>query len=212
MKFNLINMERYERKEHFCHYKNNVNCSYSLTANIDVTKLIDDIKKYNYKLYPTFIYVVSKAVNSMKEFKMAVNEDGQLGFFDEVSASYLIFHDDDKTFSCAFTKYNTDFKTFYKNITDDMEKYKDVKGFETIKSESNSFPVSCLPWLNYTGFNLNLPVNVNFYAPIITWGKYVNNNGKIEMPVTIQINHAVADGYHTSMLFKNIQDICLSLF
>jgi chloramphenicol O-acetyltransferase type A len=41
--------------------------------------------------------------------------------------------------------------------------------------------------------------------------KYVNNNGKFEMPVTIQINHDVADGYHTSMLFKEIQDTCLSL-
>lgn len=210
MKFNLINMEKYERKEHFNHYANEDICSYSLTSNINVTKFINEIKKNNYKFYPAFIYVVTQAVNSMKEFKMAVDENGKLGFYDEVSASYVIFHEDDKTFSCAFTKYNSEFNIFYKNITDDMERYKDVKGFETIKSDLNSFPISCLPWLNYTGFNLNLPVNGNFYAPIITWGKYKNNNGIIEMPVTIQINHAVADGYHTSMLFEKIQEGCLS--
>lgn len=212
MIFNVINMEKYERKEHFYHYANKNNCSYSLTSNIDITKLISNIKKHKYKLYPTFIYIVSKAVNSIKEFRMAVNEKGELGFYDKVSASYLIFHKDDKTFSCAFTKYNEDFIEFYKNIIQDMEKYKDIKGLEVVKSEPNSFPVSCVPWLNYSGFNLNLPLDINFYAPIITWGKYINIHGKINMPLTIQINHAVADGYHTSMLFQKIQDIANSMF
>ncbi|MFD3157214.1 CatA-like O-acetyltransferase [Haloimpatiens sp. FM7330] len=211
MKFNIIDMNKWERREHFQHYDKGDNCSYSLTSNIDVTKLVCNVKQKKLKFYPVFIYIVTKAVNSMKEFRMALDKDGNLGFYDEVSASYTIFHEDDKTFSCAFTKYDSDFETFYKNITDDMEKYKDVKGFQIVKSEPNSFPVSCVPWLNYTGFNLNVPIDINFYAPIITWGKFVNNNGKLEMPLTVQINHAVADGYHTSMLFKEIQDICLFL-
>lgn len=208
MNFKIIDMEKYERREHFEHYAHKCNCSYSLTANIDVSALVEKIKGDNLKFYPTFIYIVTKAVNSIKEFRMAVNEKGELGVYNEVSASYVIFHNDDKTFSSAFTRYNSEFQKFYKDITDDMENYKDTKGYETIKSDPNNFPVSCLPWINYSGFNLNLPIDGNFYAPIITWGKYENVNGKLLMPITVQINHAVADGYHTSMLFKQIQQIC----
>lgn len=211
MNFTLINMDTYERKEHFYHYKNINNCSYSLTYSIDVTNLIEKCKKYNYKFYPTFIYIVSKSINSIKEFRMTLDDNGNLGFYDEVSASYLIFHKDDKTFSSAYTKYNSNFKIFYTNIIKDMEKYKDVKGFEVIKSPKNTFPVSCLPWINYTGFNLNIPNEINFYAPIITWGQYIIKEDKLEMPITIQINHAVADGYHTSMLLKKIEHLCNNL-
>lgn len=210
MNFRIIDMDKYERREHFEHYAYINNCSYSLTANIDVTQLVEKIKKDNLKFYPVFIYIVTKAVNSIKEFRMAVNDKDELGFYDEVSASYVIFHNDDKTCSNVFTKYNSDFQKFYKAITDDMKNFKDTKGFETIRSEPSSFYVSCLPWISYSGFNLNLPVNGNFYAPIITWGKYENVNGKILMPLTVQINHAVADGYHTSMLFNDIQQICFS--
>lgn len=211
MKFNKIDMDKWERKEHFQNYNYKNKCSYSITSNIDITKLIFNIKKRNLKFYPTFIYIVSRAVNSMKEFKMGLDESENIGFYDEVSPSYTIFHDDDKTFSCIFTEYNSDFETFYQNVSNDMKKYKNVKGFELVKPEPNAFPISCVPWLNYTGFNLNVPIDINFYAPIITWGKYTNNNGNFEMPLTVQINHAVADGYHTSMLFKKIQDDCSNL-
>ncbi|MBU3109832.1 CatA-like O-acetyltransferase [Clostridium gasigenes] len=36
-------MEKYERRENFEHYVYRNNCSYSLTANIDVTQLVEKI-------------------------------------------------------------------------------------------------------------------------------------------------------------------------
>ncbi|MDE6863090.1 MAG: chloramphenicol acetyltransferase, partial [Eubacterium sp.] len=52
MKFEMIDLEKYERKEHFIHYLNKVPCSYSITTNIDITELIPIIKEKEYKLYP----------------------------------------------------------------------------------------------------------------------------------------------------------------
>lgn len=36
--------------------------------------------------------------------------------------------------------------------------------------------------------------------------KYEEINSKLVMPTTIQISHAISDGYHVSMFFKNLQD------
>lgn len=40
MSFKIIDLGKYERKEHFIHYLNNVPCSYSMTVNIDITDLL----------------------------------------------------------------------------------------------------------------------------------------------------------------------------
>jgi chloramphenicol O-acetyltransferase type A len=73
--------------------------------------------------------------------------------------------------------------------------------------QKNSFDTSCLPWIKYTSLNLEIPINHKHYAPIITWGKYEKEWNGINMPLTIQINHAVADGYHIGLFFKEIQRI-----
>ena len=51
MSFKIIDLEKYDRKEHFIHYLNNVPCSYSMTVNIDITDLLKLTKERNYKLY-----------------------------------------------------------------------------------------------------------------------------------------------------------------
>ena len=50
MKLNLIDLEKYERQEHFIHYLKNVPCSYSMTVNIDITELLKLLKEKHYKL------------------------------------------------------------------------------------------------------------------------------------------------------------------
>jgi chloramphenicol O-acetyltransferase len=37
-------------------------------------------------------------------------------------------------------------------------------------------------------------------------GKYECENGKLVMPLTMQIHHAVADSFHTARFFKDVED------
>lgn len=48
-----------------------------------------------------------------------------------------------------------------------------------------------------------------FLFPIVTWGKFFKEDEKIIMPLTIQVHHAVADGYHCSLFFSDVNEICL---
>ena len=208
MIFTKIDFDTWERRDYFLHYDQQVNCFHSTTANIDVTDLMKVIRKHNFNFFRTFIYIVSRAVNSIPNYKIGLDEHNNLGFYDFISPSYLLFHQDTKTFSCASTEYDNDFALFYKRITGDYEKYKDVHGLFVTDIPRNTFDTSCIPWVKYTGFELNLPIQNKHYAPIITWGKYGKERRKILMPLTLSINHAVADGYHVGLLFNEIQNIC----
>lgn len=60
MAFIPVDMENYSRREHYEHYKNNVPCTYSMTANVDITGLKEKAAEGNIKFYPALIYVISK--------------------------------------------------------------------------------------------------------------------------------------------------------
>ncbi len=45
MKFNLIDKENWSRKPYFDYYMNNIKCTYSMTANIEITDLLMKIKE-----------------------------------------------------------------------------------------------------------------------------------------------------------------------
>ena len=41
--------------------------------------------------------------------------------------------------------------------------------------------------------------------PIINWGKYREENGKLMMPVSVRLNHAIADGYLVANVFRLLE-------
>ena len=127
--FNKIDLNNYNRKEHYEMYMNNIPCTYSITVPLNITKFKKTVKDKNIKFYASVIYLISKVVNKYKEFKMALNDNKELGYYDIISPSYTIFHNDTKTFSSIHTEYNEKFDLFYKNYISDMETYGENKTF-----------------------------------------------------------------------------------
>ncbi|GKU76576.1 type A chloramphenicol O-acetyltransferase [Paenibacillus sp. L3-i20] len=206
MVFNPIDINSLSRKRYFEHYLNNVRCTYSMTANIDITCLLSELKNNGIKLYPALIHMITTVVNTHVEFRTCFDAEGNLGYWDSLSPSYTIFHDDDKTFSSIWTLYGEKFSDFYSRYLNDMKMYGSVKQFAAKANEpSNTFPISSIPWVNFTGFNLNVYNEGTYLLPIFTMGKYVQHDGKILLPLSGQFHHAVCDGYHAGVLYNELQ-------
>jgi chloramphenicol O-acetyltransferase type A len=211
MKFNLIDIEQWKRKPYFEHYLNSVRCTYSMTANIEITDLLQEIKLKNLKLYPTLIYILATVVNNHREFRTCFDENGNLGYWDSMSPSYTIFHKENETFSGIWTEYNESFSFFYNHYLNDIKNYGSIMEFAPKPSEpANTFPVSSIPWVSFTGFNLNVYDDGSYLVPIFTMGKYFDQNNKIFIPMSIQVHHAVCDGYHISRFINEVQEIALN--
>lgn len=202
-----FDFDSWPRKDHYLHFENSVPCAFSVTQGVDITRLLSRCKESNKRFHLTFIYILNKAVNEIDEFKFHFM-DGRLATHEFLSAEYLLFHDDTKTYTTATTEYCPDFERYYDNLENDHKKYATCRKMTACDMPKNTFPTSCLPWLHYTSFNLNLPLSLHYYAPIITWGAYKKENRSIDLPLTIQLNHAVADGYHAGVFFKLVQGYC----
>lgn len=202
-------MDTWERKDCFNHFFNNAKCTYSITVNIDITNLYTYIKNNNLKLYPVFTWIVSRAVNNYPEFKMAFDNEGRLGFYDEIGPSYSVLNEKTKVMSDLYTSFSSSFAEFYNDMNNSLTNYKQDPHF-TSEFKNNFFIVSCLPWINYSSFNVNNEGSTPFLFPMVTWGKFIEAGNKITMPVTIQIHHAAADGYHCSLFFSDVTEMSLN--
>ncbi|NME36754.1 MULTISPECIES: type A chloramphenicol O-acetyltransferase [Fusobacterium] len=207
MIFHKINLETWNRKEIFKLYSNDVPCTFSLTTDIDISSLIPKLKEKNIKFFPVILYALSYIVNCQKEFKMNLDKDSNIGFYDVVNPSYTFFHKDNESFSNLWTEFSENFEEFYKNYQKDVEIYGKNKSFiGKPQIENNLFNVSSIPWTTFTGFNLNLKNGYNYYPPIFTFGKYFTENNKILLPLAIQVHHGVCDGYHVAKFINSLQD------
>lgn len=201
-----IDKANWPRREHFEYYTKVLKIQYNMTANIKVEKLLDYCQQNGKKFYATLIYLVSKTVNSIDNFKMFQDKEGNLCVWDYVVPNYTIFHNDDKTFSDCWSEYDSDFEVFYQAITCDMEKYKDVKGIKARQDQpANFYCVSAAPWTAFTSFNSRIVGGGLQFFPVITMGKYERAGEHVLMPVNLNVIHAVCDGYHAGLFFDTLQ-------
>ncbi|MFF2885962.1 type A chloramphenicol O-acetyltransferase [Paenibacillus sp. NPDC057967] len=206
MKFNRINMENWTRKPYFEHYMNQVRCTYSMTATIEIAELRKELRNRGLKLYPALIYMFTTVVNRHREFRTCFDAEGRLGFWDQMSPSFTIFHEQDKTFSSIWTPYCVEFIEFHERYLRQTETYKHAKQLFPDSSEPlSTFPISSIPWVSFTGFNLNVYNEGTYLLPIFTIGKFEKLDDKVLLPLSVQLHHAVCDGYHAGLLFNELQ-------
>lgn len=209
MNYIVVDLNTWKRGKLFQFYIDKMRIVMSLTVDIDVTNLITYAKNNNLSFYSSMMWIVSKVINSHDEFKYSWDKDGNLIKWDYVSPSYTIFNSDE-TFTKFVSEYSNDLLEFSKRIENDKEKYKNERGI--IENQpSNFFDVSCLPWVKYKHFDLHVFDEGKFLAPVVTWGKYEQENEKFIMPLTMNIHHAVADGFHLSRFFNEVQNLINSL-
>ena len=190
MNYTRMNLKEWSRGDLFQFYIDKMRIVMSLTVDMDVTNLKAYSKKHHLDFYPLMVWVVSKVINAHDEFKYSWDADGNLIKWDFVSPSYTDFHTDDENFT--------------KMVTEHAEAI-------LANQPANFFDVSCLPWVKYAHFDVHVFDEGKFLAPVVTWGKYEQKDGKLIMPLTMNIHHAVADGFHLSRFFNEVQELIDSL-
>ena len=212
MKLNVIN-ENHKRAEYLAHYLNTAKIVISMTVDMDVTRFVKGVKENGYRFYPAFLYVVTKIVNSHEEFRMGYNPEGSVGIWDEVCPSYIVFHPEDETLTRIFTPWQDDFQMFYAAAAGDIDKYKSFRGFSIDGVPPNIFDASCVPWVRYRSLDFHVFDEGTYLAPVITWGKFEpDGNSRMVMPLSLQIHHAAADGFHVGQFFSEVQALCDTIF
>lgn len=207
MNYKIIDKEKYYRNGVYRHFSEDCKCSVSMTAKIDVTELYRKSKTTDTKFYLNFLYILSKVLNSREDYRMGyLWQTDTLVCYDKINPIQYVFHDDTETCSIAYTEYFDDYNTFYEKALEDLERAKQTREYGLDSANHlNWFDASYISWLSYESLNIELPDGHLYFAPIINWGKFRKENERLIMPVTVRMNHAIADGYLIAKVFKLLE-------
>ena len=207
MNYKVIDKATYYRKGVYRHFTEDCKCSTSMTARIDVTELVKHSKATGTKFYINFLYLLTKVINSRDDYRMQyLWQTDELICYDVVNPIQYVFHEDTETCTPVYTTYYENYEEFYKNALSDVESAKNTREYLLDSANHpNWFDASYVSWLSYDSLNVELPDGYIYLLPIINWGKYREENGRLMMPLTVRLNHAVADGYLVANVFRLLE-------
>ena len=171
-------------------------------------KVIDPEQYYRRGVFRHFTEVCkcSTSVTARVDVTDLVWESRELICYDRINPTHYVFHEDTETCTPVYTEYTEDYGLFYRNALGDIEKAKRTREYGLdAAGHPNWFDASYISWLSYDSLNIELPDGYLYFAPIVNWGRYREENGRLMMPVTVRLNHAVADGYLVANVFRLLE-------
>ena len=129
--------------------------------------------------------------------------DGRVAEYDWCPPSYTAMKPDGVYVYCT-VEGDMPYGTF---IAEGQRRQREVLERGTLTEDGDVrsfFFVSSVPWVHYSQLQhpAESPDDSN---PRISWGKYVTVNGRTTLPVSLFVNHALADGLHISRFFLNLE-------
>jgi len=207
MAYRVIDKETYYRKDVFRRFSEDCKCSLSMTARIDVTDLVAWSKRTGTKFYLNFLYLLSRVMNAREDYRMDYfYKTGELVVYDVIHPTHYAFHPETETCTPVYSTYMDDYDAFYAGAAADLARAKvDPVYIPEAAQLPNRFDASYIPWLSYDALHLELPDGYLYFAPIVNWGAYQEEGGRLKMPVSVRMNHAVADGYLVAKVFRLLE-------
>ncbi len=207
MNYRIVDRETYYRKGVLRHFSEDCKCSVSMTARIDVTELVRHSRETGTKFYLNFLYLLSKVLNSREDYRMGyLWQTDELICYDVIPPTQYVFHVDTETCTPVYTTYDADYGKFYAGALRDVEEAGKTREYKLdAANHPNWFDASFIPWLSYDALHIELPDGYLYFAPIVNWGKYREENGRLRMPVSVRMNHAIADGFLIANVFRLLE-------
>ncbi len=200
-----LDIETWNRREHFNFFKTFDQPYYGVTVQLDCTRAYAQCKTLGVSFYSYYLHKTLVAVNETENFKYRI-EDDDVYICDRVDASSTILRDD-HTFGFSHIKYHPDINEFHKLVSAEIERIKNTTGLFTTGPLIDVIHFSALPWVNFTSISEASNKNSGDSCPKIAVGKLTDVDGHKLMPFAVQVHHALIDGYHLGLFFDKLQNL-----
>ena len=208
MSFRYLDMEHYERIEHFRYFLSMPYPYAGVTVDIDVTDIVSFCKARGYSFYLTFLHAAAKAADRVPELRRRIKGE-RVAEYDRCLSSHTVALENGAycycTLDCAMP-----LDEFLPYAQAQVAQAVAAPEMDDGEDPDELYFVSSLPWLSFTGMAHVQATEPPFLPPIITFGKYFAQGPDTLLPIAVSVHHAAADGYHTSKLINDMQALAAS--
>lgn len=201
MGYRVVDMSADPRCGQFAYFRRMTFPFAGITAEVDITDLM--AARNGRPFFLSMLYAVTRAVNAVPQLRRRITEDGAVVEYDWCAPSYTAMKPDGVYVYCT-VEGDLPYDEF---VRLGQSRQREVLERGTLTEDGDirgMIFVSSVPWLHYTQLQhpAESPDDSN---PRISWGKYVTANGRTTLPVSLFVNHALADGLHIARFFQGLE-------
>lgn len=192
----IIDLENWNRKEHFDLFSSLDNPYFGIVAQVKCTGVYQYAKQNNRSFFASYFHRSICAANEVEAFRLRIKH-GQVVLYDTIDAGLTIAREDE-TFGFGLVKFDPDFAVFSQRLEEEIASAKACTGLH-IRNEDidiNLIRHSTLPWAHFTGILHPCNYNGEDSMPRITFGKRFEKDGEHYMSVNVEGHHGLMDGLH----------------
>lgn len=207
MGMRIIDQSSWNRKEHYDFFKNFDEPFWGIVTEVDCSEAYKTAKAEGHSFFASYLHKSLVAVNQIEEFKYRIN-DKDVVIYDNIHSSSTVGREDG-SFAFSFVPFSPDFNTFKQNLDLEIQEIKNSTG---LRSNENVYRIdvihySTVPWSSFSSLTHARDFKRMDSAPKITFGKALNREDKLIMPVAIYVHHGLADAFHVAQYLEKFQTI-----
>ena len=200
-----LDLDTWNRKEHFLFFKQMDEPFYGITTTIDCTQAYNKAKTLGISFFSYYLHKTLGAVNAIENFRYRIIED-EVYLFDVIDASATVMRED-KTFGFSYMAYAENPIDFAQIIQTEIERIQTTTGIFTREYPDNLIHFSALPWINFTSLSHARSFTWPDSCPKISFGKLMDDKGTKSMPISVHVHHGLVDGYHVGLFIERLQQL-----
>lgn len=192
------------RKKHFEFFKLMNHPHFNITVQVELTHFLPFLKQAGLKFTPSVVFVIAKAANALKEFKWRIREE-QVVEHDFVHPSFTVNTNASSVFSFCTVPFQKNMVNFLKDAQQIEEAMQLNPSFEDEPGRDDYLFMSAIPWFSFTSIQHAMHYHPCDSVPRFTFGKYFESGKIIQMPLSIQVHHALVNGKEVGEFIKLLQ-------
>lgn len=195
------------RRELFEFFGGVSNPYYMVTFRQDVTKLYHYVKQHGLSFYYTLIYCCTRAINQVAAFCYTIR-GGEVYRLDERMPSFTDLKKGSEQFHIVTMPCRGSAEEFSRAArvrSENQQKFID----QALETDELIY-FSCLPWVDMTALTnereLQAPDARDDSIPRLAWGRYNVIGDRVELGISIEVNHRLIDGLHIGQFAQTLTE------
>lgn len=197
----LANWSRRELFEFFIDYTDPY---FNICARVDVAKLVALVRERNIKISLALHYFALRIANEIEPFRYRL-KDREVVVYDVVNGGTTILLPNE-SFSYAYFDYQRDFQKFVKDMGKSVADLMAGSGALKPTMRDDVIYHTSLPWISFTSFAHARNKGRGESIPRFVFGKFMPENDRLMMPISVEVHHALMDGLHVGRFLSQLED------
>lgn len=201
--YTLLDTENWNRRAQYEFFKDFDSPFFNITAQVEVEHLWTYTRKNKLSFFLANLFCATKVANQVESFRYRIHGD-QVVCYDTIHTGSTILYDDN-TFGFCYFDFQNDLFAFCNEGRQRVEAQKRDRSLDPRSDRDDLIHFSSIPWITFTGVQHARRFGQEDSVPKITFGKYFEADGRLRMPVSIEVHHALMDGYHVGQYLEKYQ-------